>query len=65
MVTRRILIFLITLLIFLCGFREIYWEITYTFNIYQIDPEMITSNVLVKCILVNFEIDRIWSLEQY
>ena len=40
-------------------------EITYASNIYEIDAAIINLKFLVKTILVNFEICRIWSLAQY
>ena len=65
MITRTILIFYVTLLIFQFGFKLICGEITYTLNIYQIDPKMMTFERSSKKHFSNFEIYRIWSLEQY
>ena len=39
MITRTILIFCVTLLIFQCGFKLICGEIIYTLNIEKIDPK--------------------------
>ena len=48
---------------------NVFWvicgEITYTSNIYEIEPAIMNLKFLVKILFDNFEICRIWSLAQY